>query len=234
MTDRQSDIRALLKRSKENLVRIESKYNSSLLKKSIEPDLKIDIKNFCENLRSVLDYLAHDIREKYCSPPKSGELFYFPILQSIGDFKAKMAIWFPGLEQNSKDLWIYIESVQPYKGANNAWLGHFNRLNNENKHAALVEQTKTETKRVIATSKSGARVSWDPEAVRFGSGVRIAGVPVDPTTQRPVPDSSLDVKEVTWVDFRFEGIDVSALSLLKQSLDGVTSIAERIELQIHK
>jgi hypothetical protein len=42
----------------------------------------------------------------------------------------------------------------------------------------------------------------------------------------PVPNSSQKVKVITWVDFRFDGIDVSALVLLKNSLVGISEIAQ--------
>lgn len=72
MSNRIDSINALLERSKQDLTGIEQEYNKSLHTKKIEPSLKIDIKNLCENLRSVLDYLARDIRDKFSPPAKSG------------------------------------------------------------------------------------------------------------------------------------------------------------------
>jgi hypothetical protein len=234
MSAREEDVRALLDRSKRDFRKIETEYKSSLSSKSIHPDLRIEIKNFCANLRSVLDYLAHDIRETYCPSAKDGEHFYFPITSDESQFRAVMDKWFPSLEATCPDLWAYLESVQPYKGNGNRWLGQFNRLNNENKHAALVEQTKAETEEVKVTTPGAGQVSWNPDAVRFGPGVFIGGVPVDPVTQMPVPHPSLKVERIRWVDFQFEGLGVSALSLLKQSLDGVETIASRILALLHK
>jgi hypothetical protein len=64
--------------------------------------------------------------------------------------------------------------------------------------------------------------------VKFGSGVSILGVPVDPRTQKPVPHPSIEVQDILWVDFRFEGIDASALQLLEQTLAGVKAIITQI------
>ncbi len=230
MSRRQEDVQALITEAREQLREVEGKYQSSLTVKHVSPDLKIKIKNLCENLRSVLDYLAHDIRETKCSKPKETDRFYFPILPDKKQFESKMMEWFPGLDSAAPDLWSYLESIQPYHGAQTEWLGQFNRVNNENKHSALVEQTKTETERVRASS-SGGSVEWSPQNVRFGNGVSILGVPVDPSTQLPVPHPSIDVKRVVWVDFRFEGIGKSALGLLKQATDGIGQIASKaIEL----
>jgi hypothetical protein len=44
----------------------------------------------------------------------------------------------------------------------------------------------------------------------------------------PIPNPFLEVKQVTWVDFQFEGIAVSALGLLKKALSGVGSIETSI------
>ena len=85
LSRRQADIQALLTQAREQLREVEGKYQSSLTAKSVSPDLKVKIKNLCENLRSVLDYLAHDIRETKCSQPKENDRFYFPILPDSVD-----------------------------------------------------------------------------------------------------------------------------------------------------
>ena len=124
------------------------------------------------------------------------------------------------------DLWNYLETIQPYH-SDYSWLGKFNCINNENKHESLVEQTRKETQRVNVSFGTGA-VSWNPNAVKFGPGVSIGGVPVNPNTQMPNPHPSQTVERITWVDFRFDGINESALMLLKQSVDGIDSIVKDI------
>ena len=227
MSRRQADIQALLMQAQQQLREVEDKYQSSLTVKSVSLDLKVKIKNLCENLRSVLDYLAHDILETKCSHPKENDRFYFPILPDRKQFESKMREWFPKLDSTSPDLWSYLESIQPYHGAQAEWLGQLNRVNNENKHSALVEQTRTEIERVKASSGGGS-VEWSPQNVKFRNGVSILGVPVDPSTQLPIPHPSIEVKRIVWVDFRFEGIDKSALGLLKEAADGIGQIAGKV------
>ena len=224
---RQDDIRALLERSRKDLEEVQAEYEQSLCKKKVAADLRIDIKNLCENVRSALDYLASEIRECHCAAAK-GKRFYFPILPDRKQFEARVEEWFPGLRTAAPDLWGYLESIQPYHEGNE-WLGQFNRVNKENKHGSLVEQTRTETPRVSVETRSGSNVSWDPGAVTFGSGVSIGGVPVDPSTQMPVPHPSQKVTRAIWVDFLFEDIRVSAIGLLRSSIDGVSAIAAAIE-----
>lgn len=224
MANRKADVNALIARSERDIVDVRSAYEKALHDHVISAELRIDIKNLCGNLRSVLDYLAKDIREKHCPNASPNARFYFPILSGANQFQGQMSNWFPGLQANCIDIWNYLESVQPYHPAFE-WLGNFNHINNENKHESLVEQTRIENQRVNV-SFGGGSVSWDPSAVSFGPGVFIGGVPVNPNTQMPVPDPSQEVQRIIWVDFRFDGIDESAITLLEKSLEGVKRITD--------
>lgn len=223
MTRRSPDVEALLARSRNDLTRIEAEYNDSLRAQTIAPKLRIDIKNLLGNLRSVLDYLAQDIRESFCPPAKPKERFYFPILPDKATFDSQLDQWLPGLRAASPDLTAYLETIQPYLSGKE-WLGHFNTVNNESKHNHLVEQTRTEYAQTRVTGAGGGQVTW-LSGVTFGLGVSVMGVPIDPRTQLPVPDPSIRVERITWVDFRLAGIDVSALFLLKASEGGIGEIA---------
>ncbi len=221
---RQSDINALLNRADKLLPKMESDYNNSLQAKSISADLKIDIKDFVGYLRSALDYLAHDIRDKFCPTANQNDDLYFPIRGDRTKFDNYINRAFPGLNSNCSELYNYLEEIQPYHGSNNVWLTHFNDLNNENKHEKLVEQKSTETKTVkVSSNQSGGSVSWGP-GVTFGSGISVMGVPIDPRTQMPVPNNITTTEVIIWVDFRFDSIDVSALWLLKESLTKIKEI----------
>jgi hypothetical protein len=228
MASRLGDIEALLERARKDLAKIENDYGESLSAKQIDPALRIDIKNLCGNLRSVLDYLARDIREAYCQSADPKARFYFPILPDRQQFEAQVDKWFPDLRAAAPDVWASLEGVQPYQ-IDFDWIAQFNRVNNDNKHKQLVEQTRAERHEVRVTTQGGGRVSWSPRNVRFGSGVSIGGVPVDPTTQMPVPDSSQRVQRITWVDFQFEGIGVSALGLLRRAVEGIREINQRLQ-----
>lgn len=228
MGSRKDDVRALLDRAQRDLNKLEADYTASLSARMISPDLRIDIKNICGNLRSILDYLAGDVREKCCPTANPNARFYFPVFPARTDFEGQTRTCYPGLETARPDVWHYLESVQPYHAAYE-WLGQLNQINNENKHDNLVQQTRTEAPRVTVTTPGGGMVSWDPRAVRFGSGVFIGGVPVDPRTQMPVPHPSITVQQVIWVDFRFKDPDVSAIGLLKEGVKGIGEISTELE-----
>jgi hypothetical protein len=224
---RKNSIQALIARCETDLAKIEGAYEDSLHRQQIHADLKVDIKNLCGNLRSILDYIAHDIRETHCATANPKARFYFPIFVSAAEFEVMANKWYTGLKNTLPELWSFLEAVQPYH-SDWSWLGIFNRINNDNKHGNLVAQTRNETEQVKVSAGRGG-VSWLPTAVRFGRGVFINGVPIDPRTQMPVPDPSLKVERIIWVDFRFDGENVSALGLLKQALAGIRKIASDIE-----
>ena len=222
---RKASIEAQLKRAEEILPKIEVEYKNSLHKKSVSEDLKLDIQTFCGHLRSSLDYLAQEVVEKYCTGKKSR--LYFPISDSDASFTKNLNDNYPGLEKSCAELHAFLRSIQPYKNSNNLWLRHFNQINNDNKHDDLVEQTRVETKTVNVTSPSGGSVSYGP-GVTFGAGVIIMGVPVDPRTQLPVPNSIVKTEIITWVDFQFQTLNISALHLLKDALLNIKVIHEKI------
>jgi hypothetical protein len=225
MGRRDADIETLLAKARSQIEQIRREYEKSLHAKSIDPALRVDIKNACENLRSALDYLATDIREAYCAgaPRRS---FYFPILPDRETFDARLEQWFPGLKAAAPSLVNELEALQPYH-PNQAWLGQFNRLNRENKHGDLVEQTRVEIKETTV-ARDGSALTWKSN-VTFGPGVSILGAPIDPKTQLPVAGSPVKVKQVIWVDFQFAGIGMSARTLLVQSMAGISDMVTRIQ-----
>ena len=58
------------------------------------------------------------------------------------------------------------------------------------------------------------------------------GVPIDPRTQLPVPNNIVRTEIVTWVDFRFEDINVSAIWLTKESLRQISQIYSDLKSEI--
>lgn len=54
------------------------------------------------------------------------------------------------------------------------------------------------------------------------------GVPIDPRTQMPIPNITTTTTVTTWVDFKFEGINVSVIGLLRQTLREVENISNEI------
>ena len=229
---RKADIEALLGRAEKIFTKINKEYENALHKREISADLRIDIKDYFGNLRSVLDYLAHDIVDRYCPKRNPKDKLYFPIRGDKESFDNLIKKSYPDLHSNCKPVYDVLNALQPFIKVENNWLTHFNKLNNENKHERLVAQKRIESKRVNVQSKGGSRVSWNPSQVKFGSGVSIGGVRVDPSTQMPIPSETQTVTIEIWVDFQFEDIKVSAIWLTKESLEQIKKIYSSLKDKI--
>jgi hypothetical protein len=79
---RETSIKALIKKCDDSLSELSKDYQSSLDQKHISEELKVDIKNILENLKSCLDYLAKDIHDKYTTKSRSVYISPFDIQKS--------------------------------------------------------------------------------------------------------------------------------------------------------
>lgn len=232
---RQDNIKAQLNRASEMLPKIEKEYSDSLHKKSINSNLKLDIQTFLGHLRSAMDYLAKDIAEKYFPNIKNSDRLYFPIRNDRDSFQLLMSKSYPELVKNCPDLYNFLESIQPYIKTENKWLTQFNEVNNENKHNDLVEQKKIETKQ-LNISSGGVRMSLGQSAsisVGHGASIQMGGLTIPGgqtfNTNNPAKIFGDGKQEIiTWVDFKFNNTDVSALWLLRESLKQIEIINSEI------
>lgn len=216
---REASIQALLKKAKADFAELKPAYEASLHEKHVREDLKVLVKNIFENLRSCLDYLAQDLFETHCANAKKPDRLYFPIRPTSQEFRSAVTKDFPGLDNVCAFAVAILDAAQPY---NDPWLGQFNRLNNHNKHQDLVEQTRTET-RNVTVSRGGGSVSWG-SGVTFGSGVSVIGVPIDPRTQLPVPNSVVRTQVTVWVDFKFKETGQSVVPFIETSIKKVETL----------
>jgi hypothetical protein len=220
---REASVRALLKKAGSEFSELRKAYEASLNEKVVREDFKVSIKNVFENLRSSLDYLAHDIFETHCSATRKPSKLYFPIRHTSHEFNAAIGKDYPGLPLAAKPVFCLLESIQPYK---DPWLGQFSKLNNHNKHQDLVEQERTET-RHVTVSGGGGSVSWNSGVV-FSGNVSVMGVPIDPRTQLPVPSNLVKTQVIVWVDFRFKELGLPVLSFTEQSIQRVGKLFHQL------
>jgi|TARA_B110000503_G_C7029614_1_gene363418 hypothetical protein len=225
--NRGNNIQALVNKSKKDFSSLKADYDASLQHQTVSEELKIDIKNIFENLRSCLDYIAHDIHEA-CITGNTPRRLYFPIRQSRSEFDQAINSDFPSLSSTQADVHSLIEAIQPY---NDDWLGKFNKLNNNNKHQNLEEQTKTESRHVeVKSPQGGGSVSWGP-GVSFGGGVSVMGAPIDPSTQLPAAGSNVNTTITIWIDFKFRENGESILPFVQRSIDKVEALF--VGLSVH-
>ncbi|HEX4799132.1 MAG TPA: hypothetical protein VFV22_01200, partial [Candidatus Paceibacterota bacterium] len=201
-----TDIDAVMRAAKDRLSEIELAYRNSLNSQKIPDVLLVDIKAYLGDLKSALDYL----NGRVANSDK-----YFPICKHLNDFTKR----YGAVDSATK---LVFDKFQPYNG--NDTIKWFNVLNNKNKHVTLVPQTRRETVETCVAHPSGGGVSWTSGVV-FGSGVSVMGVPIDPSTQLPVPNNIVKTERITWVDFVFDSKaaptelpeNLSALPFLKKA-----------------
>lgn len=211
-----NDISAVLKKAKTSLDSIEKKYNESLHDQEISSELLVEIKDYLGNLRSALDYLRSKVSK-----------YNFPICKTEKEFNNATT-------DLNEDLKSAIKKWQPFQ--NNQWIEWFNTLNNKSKHITLIPQKRKEDVRVTVSSPSnGGSVSWGSGAT-FGDGVSVMGVPIDPKTQMPVPNSIVKTEKTIWVSFEFEYENlpngISVLPFLKECFEKIANMIAEIEILI--
>src|SRR2546430_12704272 len=111
---RVASIEALLRKSNADFLELKAAYDSSLHEKHVREDLKVFIKNIFENLRSCLDYLAHDIFETHCATGKKPDRLYFPIRATSGEFALAVSKDYPNLQATAKAVYDTLEAAQPF------------------------------------------------------------------------------------------------------------------------
>ena len=109
---RAGSIQALLKKAKADFRELKVAYEASLAEQHVSEDLKVSIKNIFENLRSCLDYMAHDVFEAHCANSKKPDRLYFPIRPTATEFASAVDQDYPGLQPNVKPVFDILEAVQ--------------------------------------------------------------------------------------------------------------------------
>ncbi|MBW8041199.1 MAG: hypothetical protein FVQ85_14515 [Planctomycetes bacterium] len=233
---RKNDVAAILKAASEQHKEIKAKYDDALRNKSM--DLKIPVKNLMENLRSSLDYMAHDIYEACCKPSRSASAqpdpknIYFPYAKTEQDFRSHVGAVLPGLQSQSVAVYDLLLSIQPFK-CNNTWLYDLCSVLNENKHERLVPQERKETETysvkgqhgsVTIRRGPGSSVTSKPGAVKtFGVPAQFMGDAIASD-----PRGGLDHVITRWVSFMFEGTNINVLGLLNKSVATIQEFVDEL------
>jgi hypothetical protein len=238
MRKREESVRHLIEHCKSQLAKVKEEYEASLQSKKINPALQIDVKNLMENLRSVLDYLAHDVYEKVVQPSrvssdeKDIKDIYFPYGKEEDSFKSGVSKCLPKLDTLSPNVFLLIERVQPHKCGNN-WLYDLCTILNQNKHDSLSPQEQHVTGQSYQIGPRGGSpaISAPAGAIKAPPGaIRIGNQPVifDSNTGIPIPTPGLEVKVTTWIGFRFADTKVEVLPLLQLAVKEINQLAEDI------
>jgi hypothetical protein len=142
-SSRFQDAAALVRRAKERLPGLRAAYEKAIAAGEVSAELKMDVKEIIDCLRSALDYCARELYERYGAPTKKGTKpkVYFPIAPAGSDWKSFLGKSIPGLDEKRPDLARTLERYQPAADPrNNQWLADLAFLSIENKHAQLSAQ----------------------------------------------------------------------------------------------
>ncbi len=194
---------------------LREEYDKCLHAKEVS-DLALELTDEVFNkYRSILDRLARQCWEKCISPYLPAEArdktrVYFPIAKDEASFKSIMGRWrIKDSAESHDDVLSFLESVQPYKAANNRWLVTLNDVAAAGRHIGLILQKRVEEEWTIVKGAGGGSVSWG-KGVTFGRGVRVMGAKIDPATQRTVPTPGVEEKREIRVSFMIDGHGVNA------------------------
>jgi len=229
---RKEDIKAIIDKAKATFPMIKKWYDESLHQQEISHKLKVEIKNYLENLRSVLDYLASEINERYCIKKTKA---YFPMsCEDATAYSLFMKRHFPGLKDNNKSLYNLLESYQPYAPKASSTLSSFGVLVNKNKHEELSPQTRGEKRGLKLDFRGGGGITLPPGAHIAGTGRIISGgstISLDGGTisgDSPLSKVPNGITQtvIVWVSFRFDCINEEVLPFLDKILATVQKISD--------
>ena len=234
---RLNDIDALLDGAEELYKRIQTEYEQALETKTLSILLPVYIKNYLENLRSALDYMASEISEEVLSLGKSHKP-YFPIVDNSEiDFRTHMKKNLPDLENILPSLFSFIESMQPYQQAGYKFISKLSKLVNENKHNRLSPQTVSEQKGLDINFSGGAKISMGPGSSISGGGIISSGDSwISPaggsiSGEEPVKVGGGNINQtvIKWISFTFDESGENVLDLLRGCRSEVKMVVEGIK-----
>ncbi len=211
------------------------------LQKELEQEVKSDIKNrqvsyktleitedLLTKLRNCLDKLINQYWESKTGS-KSTKM-YFPIATDQKDLNEKLARYgLKDLSTSDSNLFQVISAVQPYTSQDYVELIELHMYGSQEKHRNLsIQEKQVVAERINFSTQSGS-VNWNPSAVKFGSGVHVLGVPINPITQLPAyTPSTHELKKENFIAIKFQGKNIDVLNFCRS----VTDIVEKISGQI--
>ena len=226
---RKESIESLLQRIEKEYILLEKKYYFSLKNMELDASLQIDIFDYLNHCRVILDYLAKET-VIYCS--KKPKKVYYPIAPKSMNketFERKMEKWFPNLKNNNNPLYNTIIEYQHYN--NHEWLYKLNKLVNENKHNDLIPQTESNFASIVVHYKGiGKRIGergLRSITIERGAKLRFKKSPNDiqeirgPQTinvhTRTLNDADpgIEIHKVKWTAYKFEEFENSAIGLME-------------------
>ncbi len=239
--NRKSDVDAILIAATQQHRTVRQDYERALRDKSL--DLRVPVKNLMENLRSTLDYMAHDIYESCCQSARTAsgqpdpKNIYFPYGKTEADFKAGIGSSLPDLDTHAPEIYKILLSIQPFV-CGDTWLCDFCVILNEKKHDHLKAQERSESETYTVESQHGSVTipvnNPNIKGASLPGTVEIFGVPAEFRQDgiHTAPSDALKHKRTKWVAFTFEGTNVNVINLVDKATAGIKNLAEELYQKI--
>lgn len=216
------NITVCLERADELLVQLEAEYSDCLQSKAVSARAEQLTHEVTERLRSALDRTVRAYWDQKIKPNISPEdaqraTIYFPIAVDDHALDSVLGRWrWKSVRADHQPIYDFVRSRQPYVDSAFHWLTVLDSLAVAGKHIDLVPQTISVQKHITVT-RGNSSVSWGP-GVTFGSGVYVAGAPINPTTQRIVPTLGVTEAVIEWVAFTIGGHNVNAIGFCREAV----------------
>lgn len=235
--NRKKDTAVILTAAVDQYKTILAGYDAALRNKSL--DLRVPVKNVMENLRSALDYMAHDIYEACCQPVRRArgqpdpKNIYFPYGRTVTDFKSGIDSSLPGLPDACPAIYSLLVSIQPFEAGDN-WLYDLCSILNKKKHDRLTEQVRTESETHTVKGRHGSVTipvnNPNAKVVSVPGAVKVFGVPAEFRQDGIWTPPSSELKHIctTWVAFTFAGTDVNVIDLLNKAVESINKFADEL------
>lgn len=135
-----------------------------------ELDINIDVKHILEDMRSILDYIAVDIYNKYCGSHTNKKI-YFPYSNENEDeqkYISNVNKNFPNLYSNYYSLYKELSNVQSFSDSS-YWLIKLVELTNEVKHNELcITKVQKERNIIMASDDTFIQVKGNLNIHKIG------------------------------------------------------------------
>ena len=235
MQSKLARLRSLLDYADHQQREISNEY-SNYSEGNIPPSLQIKVKNYFENARSLLDYIASDICVHVLRLDEKHKC-YFPIYsRSQEDFVRFCKASFPGIERIAPDIYSILVGVQPFQTTEFAPLKQLVKYTNENKHRDLTAHSMVEE--IHAASRFMVIRLGDIKPMPSIEGIYDGFLVADETRSDPFLGSDyiignigkvieLDPASFRYTSFKFANSGEDIIVALMNVQSTVTEVVER-------
>ena len=222
------EIKSLIERAKELYQELIDEYEKCIKEGIISDKAKIITNDVLTHCRSALDhamrvYLNIKYSLLYSEEQRERFIVYFPITSTINGFRGKLkSAKMQNLENDDPAVYNFLLNLQIFSNESfrNKWFYQLTKLTGIGKHMRLIQQRREDFEHHTVESPFG-RVSWANPIVTFNpsnqAGVRteVLGAPIDPLTQRIIPQPGISETVETIVSFIIENNKMDGLWYLK-------------------